>query len=129
MREIEFRGKLKGNSGTWIFGSLVISEKSEQNLEGENYAIFPKEKVLPYADVIPETVGQYTGLKDKNDVKIFHNDIVLFNNKDIAVICWFKNSWRLNFPWEFASIGNAGDDTIEVIGNIYDNPELLEVGA
>ena len=116
MREIEFRGKT--SNGEWVYGGYIQSEQ----------VICPQTaSVKIFID--PETVAQYTERKDKNGVKIFRNDIVKFSNKDIAVICWFKDSWQFDFLWGFAPIGNVDDVSIEVIGNIHDNSELLEVRA
>ena len=93
---------------------------------------------LLFHKVDPETVGQYTGLQDKNGVKIFEGDIVQFlptqnlkpyrvQLKDIAKVTCKIGCWLLVFG------DNGGDEylydwhtDIEVIGNIHDNPELVE---
>lgn len=79
MREILFRGKRIDN-GEWVYGDLVQSPAHcvvqiyEQNLCGDNFAIDPS------------TVGQYTGLTDKNDRKIFENGYMIIDNKTYKVI-------------------------------------------
>ena len=84
-----------------------------------------------------ETVGQYTGLTDKNGKKIFdedilgaHLDVNYPEDETIAVIVWANNAWCIQELGAEPHI--IGDDELkndgwEIIGNIYDNPELLEV--
>ena len=120
-REILFRGKTK--SGDWFFGDL-------EHIEGYIYVRAMR--------VIPETVGQYMGLKDKNGVKILEGDIVRDNFGNIGVITYLEHfaEWRIRFykgredllcelgvgisSWVYPKM------MLEVIGNIHDNPELLQ---
>ena len=120
MREILFRGKRKDN-GEWSYGSL-------QCFKG--YSIFDtiwKNFVV----VNSKTVGQYTGLKDKNGMRIFEGDIVKTVEGPFKVVCehgafWLYDELLLsNDHLDF--LGSYISSAIEVIGNIYDNPELLEV--
>ena len=113
MREILFRGKRTIN-GYWVEGNLFIPDKYDtptQILIGTDiYRI-------PY-DVISETVGQFTGLTDKNGKKIFEGDIVLFCGIKGPVV-WKGHKFyvKSNLLLDFSD-----DDCIEVIGNIHDNP-------
>ena len=133
MREILFRGKLKSN-GEWSFGNLNVS------LRG-TVIITPDETPIgKYGQVIPETVGQYTGLTDKNGNKIFEGDIIKtkkygkiighsnVNGFDIFVVIYEPAMFRLeNIHRAFNLVGKCwkGID-YEIIGNIHDNPELLK---
>ena len=126
MREIIFRGK----SGTeWVYGDLW-------RLHEGRVAIRRNDKVLPY-EVIPETVGQYTGLMDKNGGMIFEGDIVKskkygkiighsnVNDFDIFTVAYEPAMFRIkNAHRAFNLVGRSVD--YEVIGNIHDNPELLK---
>ena len=146
MREILFRGKEK-NSGKWIYGDLRhISDGHGgyilcivDNTNGRNNDVTGVE-------VVPETVGQYTGLTDKNGVKIFEGDIVkgtAYSATMIGVIVWIDEissfgvryvnapnptAWVNSSILRCAAIGKTDEFAAEVIGNIYDNPELLEDG-
>lgn len=130
MREILFRGKSVDIYG-WIYGYYVYQY-------GSNMIYLPngvdRECGFDYYYIKPETVGQWTGLLDKNGKKIFEGDIV---------DCWSEGvnaqgtvqqrrdglwiiypAWQKHIMW-----GLCPDEychtTVEVIGNIYDNPELL----
>lgn len=156
MREILFRGK-KTSNGEWVMGNLFIPDKDDTPTQiciGTNI-------IRITYDIIPETVGQFTGLTDKNGTKIFEGDIVqyeTFDDFDCQSVVKFGEykqdgsggeysgtkcigfyvkvdnftcpDWCENEPecfpyymWQQNILEVASE--CEVIGNIYDNPELI----
>lgn len=117
MREIIFRGKWLDN-GEWVEGDLY--HRNEEVLINNFYEGFN-------LAVDPATVGQYTGLKDKNGKRVFEGDIVDFKGSKF-VIAWLDKYSR--FAGTQPGIVFAGFNLAycEVIGNIHDHPELLEGG-
>lgn len=127
MREILFRGKDK-NIGKWVTGNLYQNQ--------DQCFIMANNR---NNEVIPETVGQYTGNTDKKRVKIFEGDIAKFKrfeNTYIGKIVFNPETAGFEFWWN-VKVGAYGEmatrranmsvcDDIEIIGNIHDNPELLE---
>ena len=124
MREILFRGKHKDN-GEWVEGFYFQKPNpfSEDGLP-VTHAI---SDIPPFGyDVDPETIGQYTGLTDKNGKKIFEGDIVS-DTVDIFTVV-FDEQCRFMMTGECDRFLVHCDEDCFVLGNIYDNSELLEVG-
>lgn len=142
MREILFRGKRVDN-GEWIEGHLIWYEDGRARIIPSHTDIFcyeMDESIIQTVAhrVIPETVGQYTGSTDKNGTKIFEGDILKRKHKEIIN---HSQNMEVKFVSEkacFAAVDIGGGNVtfisdyinckyeIEVIGNIHDNPELLE---
>lgn len=120
MREILFRGKRTDN-GEWIEGFYAISGD-------RTYIILDSGIAFAYVtmkEVLPETVGEFTGLTDKNGKKIFEGDIVKDIDGRFYRICLFEYEWFADLS---TSIGISMKNLkpCEIIGNIFENPELLE---
>ena len=126
MREFLFRGKRVVN-GKWVEG-FMYSQHFPLEFRDDFYIRCYDTDYL----VIPETVGQYTGLTDKNGVRIFEGDIVeCVSDGERAVISWLKYSacFGLSFDgWccDFDNYDYNLPSDFEVIGNIHDNPEILK---
>ena len=129
MRDILFRGKRIDN-GEWVEGDFVHLPHGVVILANG------------YANIDPETVGQYTGLKDKNGVKILEGDVVkkkdVLHHNEVQIKgekyviqnesgCW----WGIQKMTDYkrAEFLSSFCCSCEVIGNIHDNPELLKEGG
>lgn len=133
-REILFKAKRKDN-GEWVEGCIVIDQSRFDRFK---YRIQPIESGVLYAHPIdPDTLCQYTGLTDKNGKRIWENDICDRKEKYPEIVVFNKGDWRLDYSYVFGKeihtdACNLGfyvceRKCVEVIGNIFDNPELLEV--
>ena len=138
IREVIFRGK-RADNGEWIEGSLLGIDWCDKP---STYSIAPNTPVSVFYSVIPETIGQYTGLTDKNGVRIFEGDILKSTIKfidcndegysilhhdieDIGIVEWRKDGFMIvhkSGTWARCFYGCEN----YVIGNIHDNPELLQ---
>ena len=133
LRTIKFRGKsIYGDE--WLLGCLIKIEK-------DRYAVIPPlndieiGKSIGMYEVCPETVGQFTGLFDKNGKEIYEGDILHtitfgFNPEEFTAIILYRNCrFQLSNGRNLFYFGQSDltkmDDTI-VIGNIYDHPELIK---
>lgn len=137
MREILFRAKAINRTGCertnykdgdWVFGWLTsppnpyCPEKIPAKMRNADG--------VSGIDIDIDTLGEYTGLKDKNGVKIFDGDIIKSTeSEEVAVVQWFEehSAFMACIPilHDVGYIGEVEPETIEVIGNVYDNPELI----
>ena len=130
MREILFRGKWM-NSGEWVYGNLFNPDKADTPTQiciGTYIA-------RTCYEIDPETVCQFTGLYDKNGRKIFEGDIVEGNSEYFTYthpygkVVYDGGQYLISFDDVLEDIECLGAwaNDVEIIGNIYDNPELLGV--
>ena len=132
MREILFRGKRTIN-GDWVYGDFVRGNE-RKSLRDSIFVYDSETQSFNDYEINPSTLGQYTGLTDKNGKRIFDGDVAKVlqgKDKDIAYV-GFENGAFMLYP----KTGNIYERTlwsywyndwdVEVIGNITDNPELLK---
>lgn len=137
-REILFRGKQTDN-GEWVYGWYCPYPFGRFPVKD---AIVPSEEAMDgchtFVKIMPDTIGQFTGLFDKNGKRVFEGDVVrciyAFNKYDlnefVYVVVWDQEEFgfkatngKENYGNHFAYLGNC--DEIEVIGNIHDNPDKI----
>ena len=143
MREYKFRGKNK-NTGKWVYGYYF------KDFNGKSYIINTLQKMQNadtsnvWIEVIEETIGQYTGLKDKNGKETYEGDVVLidaytytepeFSEEYLVEYNELLGMWELKNLEDNKDIKTFEDLNgwykldIKLLGNKWDNPELLEEG-
>ena len=133
MREIKFRGK-RADNGEWVYGDLMQFYNNGHRMNSVTICSTQVDEVLT------NTVGQFTGLHDKNGQEIYEGDIVKwtitqmrvtedggyeeYDSDEIDVIEWCNDALYVG---EYCAVGFSyeSEDYAEVLGNIHDNPELL----
>lgn len=139
MREILFRGK---RNDSWCVGGLLYDEENNKAFIAEHF----EDKAAYLREVIPETVGQYTGLTDKTGKKIFEGDVFRLEDEMLGIIIFKDGCFRLQVYGLCGTFTESGYDEcgggwgliecepidwynlhdMKIIGNIHDNPELLK---
>lgn len=147
MREILFRGK-NADNGEWVYGSYFAHQKirlcmvrGESEVEKNTQHLIVQDALacdwgfkngMQVVDVLPETVGQYTGLTDKNGKKIFEGDIIICDTSTYRYVtgtvkysenasCYYIKALNSSNDYMFNC-----DNILIIIGNIHDNPEWSE---
>lgn len=145
MREILFKGKKKDN-GEWIEGYLF-----DDGMLGEKRMFIGKLVIAPYegpirgkwtviangfAEVDPDTICEYTGLTDKNGNRIWEDDICDRKEPYPEIVKMHNGDWTLDYSYScgkdygycYCNLGfyTVERKEVEVIGNIFDNPELID---
>lgn len=126
MREILFRGKTR--HGKWVYGWFCGKTLNHMMDGTEECSQIIHSDTLYWHVVEPETVGQFTGLTDKNGTKIFEGDVIRVGG-DVYFCYWDDGNCEFGIRNKKESMGIAFVicPCLEVIGNIHDKPELLEV--
>lgn len=133
MRKIMFRGK--NSIGDWWYGNLITREYIKDGQTKHLYEISDITTSNFCTGIIPETVGQFTGLTDKNGKEVFEGDICNCNygytSDKIGVVyyedgCFYVDDKHPSGNMPLKTLVKNEGNRIEVIGNIHDNPELLK---
>lgn len=142
MREILFRGKRIAN-GKWVSGYYVVRKRPYFKDKGANFEHIICDNLViddfndkQFVDTIPitysvdpETVGQYTDLTDANGNKIFEGDIVWDSyDEDYGKVEWDNDvaKFIITFSTFTVDFDNVCGEELEIVGNVYDNPEMME---
>lgn len=144
MREVLFRGKRIDN-GEWVYGYLIAPEFAP-NKKYIGHLFAEDDHDIDVVEVDPETIGQYTGLKDRHGNKIFEGDILCFIDIDYITQIYYGvvkfgiynssahdvNNQGFYVDWQGVQYRNdlgywANQSYCYVAGSIHDNPELMEV--
>lgn len=124
-REIKFRGKRLAND-EWCYGSLLIWADGECTIlekSDSSNAVWKRE-------INPDTVGLFTGLCDRNGKEIYEGDIVRNESAGFCGVVQYRDATFIIFLGEMngALLICLQTGSLEIIGNIHDNPELLKGG-
>ena len=149
-REILFKAKRKDN-GKWVegyyiyhikrticpFGDSVKPEDEQHVIMQDGFSDWNMPRNTVVYEIDPDTLCQFTGLTDKNGKKIWENDICDRKEKYPEIVAYNKGDWQLDYSYAFgkemhSNACNLGfyaceRNCVEVVGNIFDNADLLEV--
>ncbi|MBW4723702.1 YopX family protein [Prevotella melaninogenica] len=132
-REILFRGKSIGMD-IWLYGKLFnYGLTAPSNVPCISVCVPTSWKeAYNFYRVHPNTIGQYTGLKDKNGVKIFEGDVVIIGEKLKAKVIYYDGAFRMQSEFSPTLIDTTDmgymmrEFSVRIIGNVHDNPELIK---
>jgi len=131
MREIKFRAKIQGHKG-YVYGvpHNVYSDESQKDkwFDSMQYIDDAGKPQVEYIE--SDTLSEYTGLKDKNDKEIYEGDVCKSTYTDhkpsIGVVQYFDEDWGYSIKDDIPGDEIRYWETVEIIGNIYENPELIK---
>lgn len=145
----KFRGKSTAdeNNGEWVYGNLIVDGRQASIVNGIIESTEQYISIGAWCPVDAETVGQSTGLKDKNGTEIFEGDLLYWNGGMPHIVKFGQWIYEEDFGYKIKNIGfyldSSYDNTewfqamdyeissieFEIIGNIYENPKLMEGDA
>lgn len=145
----KFRGKSTAdeNNGEWVYGNLIVDGRQASIVNGIIESTEQYISIGAWCPVDAETVGQSTGLKDKNGVEIFEGDLLSWDGEMPHIVKFGQWIYEEDFGYKIKNIGfyldSSYDNTewfqamdyenipieFEIIGNIYENQELVEGNA
>lgn len=125
MRTIKFRG-FSEELKKWIYGAYL--HVPYMGKDGIHFII---PDYGSFFDVLPKSTGQFIGRRDKNGKEIFEGDVVKYPNGRVYVIKYFSQYSRFagseNFIEDKLPLCSFNFDVVEIVGNIFENPELMDV--
>ena len=131
MRVIKFKGK-SSYHGEWVYGNLIVSENGEKYVVESDYFEEDGHHLACNSDTpvftLQDTIGQFTGLLDKNEVEIYEGDKVIVNcdDEEFGIVVWDneESEYEIDSDGCRLKLGCFYSRNLEVIGNIHDDPEL-----
>lgn len=125
MREIRFRG-LRVDGGGWVYGNIIATENGQRYVFNKHFVPAKSVPSVWFIEVTPESVGQFTGLQDKNGVDVYEGDILQYDFECNTVIYWCSESSRFMDKRDFDGDSFTLYDDFgfvidcKIIGNIHE---------